>query len=241
MTIAPSISPVNAKLVKQIQAGGYFELALLLTEIDEVAGCSPIEDRQRQKTKHISTILEWLQCFTAYSGVIAAAQPERAQDLLGYQAVILDARMRYEGQGWLNYDRRFRQAAAADPTKKWSPIDGDLWHMCFTGLKRRSGVCQFCQTTTHSSTKCIWSPSQQFGKQSGTEAGSSQNAIPVCKSWNFSPNPECAFVACKFQHVCIYCCKDPTLTRQQATHKAMFCSPRPKTSSSSSVSGHTNT
>jgi len=122
MTIAPSISPVNAKLVKQIQAGGYFELALLLTEIDEVAGCSPLEDRQRQKTKHISTILEWLQCFTAYSGVIAAAQPERAQDLLGYQAVILDARMRYEGQGWLNYDRRFRQAAAADPTKKWSPI-----------------------------------------------------------------------------------------------------------------------
>jgi len=120
MAIAPSISPVSAKLVKQIRAGTaricltYFELALLLTEIDKVAGCLPLEDQQRPKTKHISTILEWLQCFTAYSGVIVADQPERALDLLGYQAVIMDARMRYEGTGWLNYDRRFRQSAAAN-------------------------------------------------------------------------------------------------------------------------------
>jgi len=151
MAIAPSISPVSAKLVKQIRAGGYFELALLLTEIDEVAGGLPLEDHQRPKTKHISTILEWLQCFTAYSGVIAADQPERALDLLGYQAVIVHARMRHEERGWLNCDHRFRQSAAADPAKKWSSIDGDLWHMCFTGLKRRPGFCQFCLMTTHSS------------------------------------------------------------------------------------------
>ena len=35
-----------------------------------------------------------------------------------YQAVIVDARMQYQGRGWLNYDRRFHQMAAADPTNK---------------------------------------------------------------------------------------------------------------------------
>ena len=99
MAIASSISPVSAKLVKQIWAGGYFELAVLLTEIDEVASCWLLEECQRPKTKHISTILEWLQCFTEYSGVIAAEQPERALDLLGYQAVIMDASMWYKGRG----------------------------------------------------------------------------------------------------------------------------------------------
>jgi len=60
MAIAPSISPVSAKLVKQIQAGGYFELVLLLTEIDKVAGCLPLEDRQRPKINIFQ--LCWSDC-----------------------------------------------------------------------------------------------------------------------------------------------------------------------------------
>ena len=222
MAVAPSLPPVPAKLVKQIQSGQYFELAMLLSDIEDLAGYPQIEDTQKPKVKHISTILEWLQCFTVYSWVITTSQPERAQDLLGYQAVIVDARMRYEGRGWLNYDRRFRQAAAADPIRKWSSLDSDLWHMCFTSLRRRSVWCQSCHLTTHSSAECIWAPGQQSLKLPATEAVS-QSATPVCKSWNFSPNPDCAFQGCKFQHVCIYCCKDPTLTRQQIAHKGMFC------------------
>ncbi len=38
--------------------------------------------------------------------VIASEKPERVQDLLGYQALILEARMEYDGDGWLGYDRR---------------------------------------------------------------------------------------------------------------------------------------
>ena len=71
-----------------------------------------------------------------YSGVTAADQSERLRIYCDiYQAVIVDARMRYQERGWLNYDRLFRQMAAADPTNKVSSIDCDLWHMCFTGLK----------------------------------------------------------------------------------------------------------
>ena len=102
--------------------------------------------------------------------------------------MIVDARTRYEGRGWLNYDHRFCQSAAADPTRKWSSLDSDLWHMCFTGLRRRSIQCQFCQMSTHTSPECIWSPNQQSSKQVSTEVVF-QSTTPVCKNWNFSPNP----------------------------------------------------
>jgi len=90
MAVAPSLPPVPAKLVKQIQSGQYYELALLLSDIEDSAGYPQFEDTHKPKVKHISTILEWLQCFT---WVITTSQPEQAQDLLGYQVVILDARM----------------------------------------------------------------------------------------------------------------------------------------------------
>jgi len=191
---------------------------MLLSDIEDSAGYPQIEDTQKPKVKHISTILEWFQCFSVYSWVITASQPEQAQDLLGYQAVIVDARMQHEGRGWLNYDRCFRHAAAADPTaadptRKWSSLDSDLWHMCFTSLRRRLIQCQYCHLTTHTSAECIWSPCQQSLVQPASEAAS-HSSTPVCKS------SDCAFQACKFQHICMYC---STLTRQQITHKGMFC------------------
>lgn len=46
---------------------------------------------------------------------MAEKHPERVQDLLNYQALLVEAHMEYEGDTWLRYDRRFRQAAAALP------------------------------------------------------------------------------------------------------------------------------
>jgi len=114
MAVVPSLLPVPVKLVKQIQSGQYFEVAMLLTNMEESAEYPQINNSQKPKVKHISAILKWLQYFTVYSWVIIASQPECAPDLLGYQAVIVDDRMRYERRGWLNYDCCFHQAAAAD-------------------------------------------------------------------------------------------------------------------------------
>jgi len=114
---------------------------------------------------------------------------------------------RKEGAGW---------------TRKWSSLDSDIWHMCFTNLRRRLIQCQSCHLTTHTLAECIWSPFKQSLVQPASEAAS-HSSTPVRKSWNFSPNQDCAFQTCKFQNICIYCCKDPTLTRQQITHKGMFC------------------
>ena len=38
--------------------------------------------------------------------------PEKVPDLLAYQMLIIEASMVYEGNAWLGYNHRFRQAAA---------------------------------------------------------------------------------------------------------------------------------
>ena len=51
------------------------------------------EDKQLSRSKkcQVTSILEWVQCFSIYTAVIAAKHPERIQDLLGYQALIIEA------------------------------------------------------------------------------------------------------------------------------------------------------
>ena len=52
--------------------------------------------------------------------------PEKIHDMLGYLALIIEANMEYEGDGWLGYDHWFRQKAAVSP---WAT----LWNMAFVG------------------------------------------------------------------------------------------------------------
>ena len=45
--------------------------------------------------------------------VLTQKHPERIPDLLGYQQLIIEASLEYEGDNWLGYDRQFRLTAAA--------------------------------------------------------------------------------------------------------------------------------
>ena len=80
------------------------------------------EERQGQKPKwdQVTNILEWVQCFGIYMAMVTKKAPDRIQDLLGYQGLILEARTEYAGDGWLGYDCRFRQQAAANPDAVWT-------------------------------------------------------------------------------------------------------------------------
>ena len=50
--------------------------------------------------------------------------------------------MVYEGNAWLGYDRRFRQAAAVNPQMQWSKTDTDL---CMAlSLYRHGKETQMC-------------------------------------------------------------------------------------------------
>ena len=52
--------------------------------------------------KQITTIEQWVVCFSAYMSVMAIQTPGRIRDLLAYEALILKAAHDYEGTPWLS-------------------------------------------------------------------------------------------------------------------------------------------
>ena len=90
----------------------------------------------------VSDIVEWLQCFGIYIAIISRKQPARVIDLLGYQNLIIQAYQEYRGDCWLEYDRGFRQQAAATPTR-WAVVDPTLWNLAFSGQAGTSR-CRYC-------------------------------------------------------------------------------------------------
>ena len=85
----------------------------LLTDRLGVIECQAVGTggkRTIEKPKHrqVTNILEWIQCYTIYVVVWAEKHPDKIRDMLGYQTlIIVEARMKYKGDGWLEYDCYF--------------------------------------------------------------------------------------------------------------------------------------
>ena len=230
LSIGAGLPPIPGKLVKRIQAGEFIDMSELLPEHLGTHSGPPLygekEDRSAQKRKHrhVTHILEWLQCYSTYMAALTAKHPERIQDLLGYQALILEARMEYDGDGWLGYDRRFRQRAAANPDTTWARIDPTLWNIAFAG-QARATRCRYCFSLTHQAEECEWAPPASKAGQTPAAPSSkppNERRIQICYEWNHNPDPICPYPACKYLHICLYCGRD-RIPESQKDHKAMYC------------------
>jgi len=198
----------------------------------------------QSKRRPVTSIIEWGQCFTQYTAIVTQAKPERTADLLGYQHLILEAHLEYFGDGWIIYDRRFRQIAATRPGTTWAQRDGDLWNMTFGNSQRRP-YCQHCFGSTHTSEQCSGAPdATQKGRPLPSSAlrgrplyGSpdsvvrkkpvfparpmftSRSAGPkICWEWN---QGHCTFPACQYIHACLLCHGNPHFGN--SNHKYANC------------------
>ena len=111
----------------------------------------------KSRCRQFSTITEWVQCYSIYVAVLAAKHPEKIQDLMGYQALIVEACAEYKNEAWLGYDQRFRQMASASPSIPWAKINPTLRNMAFTG-QAKAQSCKYCFRLTHMSEECDWAP-----------------------------------------------------------------------------------
>ena len=68
-----------------------------------------VQKPTQAQRRHVHDVASWLEVFTVYTRVIVAAAPDSANDLLAYQATILDANNLYHVDAWLSYDRRFQR------------------------------------------------------------------------------------------------------------------------------------
>ena len=233
-SVGAGLPPVPKKLVNRIQAGEFVDMAELLPDR---MGCTAalfhnekVDKLLKSKRRQVSTITEWIQCFSIYAAVLTAKHPNRIQDLLGYQALIVEACSEYNNEAWLGYDRQFRQMAAASPGITWARIDPTLWNMAFTG-QAKAVRCKFCFSLTHVSEECDWAPTARVATTLVTVAPPPtptlqqwKNAGQICYSWNQSSDPHCPYPSCKYQHICLFCAKDPQA--QHKNHKAIHCSRR---------------
>ena len=158
----------------------------------------------------------WLEAIILYPRVLVDASPDRAGQLLAYQARILEANNNYDTDAWLAYDLRFRHALAAQPHQySWTTIDVNLWQACFTSRGREACIhchivhrfvtsqCPFCSGGPMvSSNAASFTPKSQ-GKQ-------------IRKNYN---RARCTDLSCIRSHVCLLCRgKQPKIKCPKSSH-----------------------
>lgn len=77
--------------------------------------------------KKITTIQQWVVCFSSFMSVMEIRHPKRVRELIAYLAMITKASQDYEGLPWLAYDSHFRRVAAASGSWEWSQVNLSLW------------------------------------------------------------------------------------------------------------------
>ena len=102
------LPPVPTALSKPIQREEFVDMAELTVDYLSMLSYDETNKSTQTKKRPVTSIIEWGQCFTQYIAILTQAKPERTTDLLGYQHLILQAHLEYDGDGWMVYDRRFR-------------------------------------------------------------------------------------------------------------------------------------
>ena len=179
--IGQGLPPVPKKLASKIESGKFVDMSELLPDRLGCSKTSIPEDKSwgtKSKKRAVANILEWIQCFSIYIAVIAQKSPERIPDLLGYQALIIDASIQYDGDSWMGYDRRFRLSAAANSTKSWASLDTTLWNLAFTGYAKVAR-CKHRFCLTHASSECEWATDAAETVTSPPRLSTYSNATPA--------------------------------------------------------------
>ena len=102
LAIAPSGVAIPPKLAQKIWRDDFVEMTELLP--DKLGQLDPPEtsgskdaDKQRLKDRRVANILQWIECFHSYIGVMVQQQPTRTQDLLAYASLVVHAARKYTG------------------------------------------------------------------------------------------------------------------------------------------------
>ena len=224
LLLSLSLTPLPSRLVGRIRRGEFVEMRELLTDnitllrqLEEVQPNTPVlhqSSGSHPRLRGISSILTWVYCFLAYCAVRTDDQFVRG--LLTYARLVLREARRYGGSGWIEYDRIFRQQAAADQCIQWNALSPSLVASTFLGARTDQGTfCTLCQEVDHSSQDCALRSVREppIPRTLGTSETQSRSPLPhrmrpetldrICVSWN---KGRCAYPgSCTFKHKCATC------------------------------------
>ncbi len=143
--------------------------------------------------------------------------------MLVYARLIIREAQRHGRQGWLDYDKVFRQQAALDPSMRWNVLQPAIYIYIQASTLFNPSVstvapgifCSLCRGVDHTAATCALAYLQQPPSQAATCFASNRPPpYPVrkrtsvathshCISWN---RGKCMFPGtCTFRHVCSVC------------------------------------
>ena len=219
------LSPVPAKLVAKIQRGEFVDMGELLPEFNvgsrEEDGASRTDVRPR-RSRSVTDILSWLQCYGTYVSVLAPSQPELIPELMAYMSLIIRVSQDYSGLAWVRYDAAFRRQAALTGNKRWSVVNSSLFAINFTGTAKAIPRCELCFATTHTDKECAQQGNSDPGLKdrlraiesavlvltakpsAGGKGGTSmrEKSGEACRNWN---RGNCSYPKCRHNHACSSC------------------------------------
>ena len=188
--IGPGFSPVAPKLVSLIVSGKFVELVDLLSTNAQQPDPEPqllfdgrvvLTPAPRRNRRQLDDILSWVEAFSVFEMVLVSHFPLRWRDLAMYKLLIVRTYRQFGGKVWLNYDRAFREHAAASQITDWSVMNVQLYNFHAAGASVSRGTSSLA--------------ADPVGSESATE---------ICKSWN---RGKCSspFASCRFAHKCSNC------------------------------------
>ena len=206
--VGPGYSPVPFKVVSQITAGKFVNLEDLLAENITMPEQEPqlwfngqlvLSHTPRKWKRPITDIASWMEAFSIFYLIFCSSFPHRWRDLTSYKLLILRTYRQFSGFCWLDYDRAFREHAAAEKVTDWSKMHVQLFNYHTAGAQVRTR------------------PTSSSVVSSQAEASGNASSRVICHSWNaghcIAANPQC-----RFRHACSRC---------WGTHRATCCTSLP--------------
>ena len=150
-------SPVPYKLAQKIRRWEFVDMGELLPEF----WCSYRDDKgtvkrpsSSRRTRKVTEIFTWVQCFNTYVSVLAPAHPETIPEPMADMSTIVRTSQDFSGLAWVRYNAGFRRQAALTGNKLWSQINATLYTLCFAGNALATTRCELCFASSHSTAEC---------------------------------------------------------------------------------------
>ena len=191
----------------------------------------------------ITDISQWVERYSLLAAVLCSKFPDKAGELLAYQASIVRAERNYEGKRWVAYDRQYRRQALARRDLNWSVTDPRLYNEAFTGRARPIARCSFCLHDDHAAGQCpqnphrpifgwfpdpsSWAANQPYPLSPAIHPRNRPTAsIEICRRFN---EGRCRYPKCRYRHACSECGEN---------HPFVNCPSNPQRSGQRSRSPH---
>ena len=155
--VGDGVPPVPEKLASKIRRGEFVEMGELLPEFwSHTKGeeGEPSRETKSRKTRKVTDIFTWIQCFGTYVSVRTPPAPHLIPEFMAYMATIVRVSQDYAGLAWVRYDAAFRRQAALTGNTRWSVINSTLYTISFTGMAAVTKRCELCFATGHTEREC---------------------------------------------------------------------------------------